>query len=237
MLRDQILQLLAHHPSAHFGALAVDDHRQRIHRLGVDQDRQLHQIAFAVVIDVIIETRIAAAHGFQAVIKVEHHFVQRQAVFHQRAIAGIGQVDLPPAPVFTKFQHRPQIFVRHQNRRGNPRFLDLFDPHHIRHIRRIVQFYSVPIRHVNMIDHRRRRRDQIEIELPLQPFANNVEMQKAQKAATHAKAQRRRRFHFIRETGVIQRQLLNGLAQLLELGRIDGEEAAEHDLLRLLESR
>ena len=44
-----------------FGALAVDDHRERIHRLVIDQDRHLDQIAFVIVLDVIIEAGIAAA--------------------------------------------------------------------------------------------------------------------------------------------------------------------------------
>src|SRR5262249_20672586 len=43
--RDQVLELLAHRPAARLGALLVDDHGERIHRLAVDEDRELHEVA------------------------------------------------------------------------------------------------------------------------------------------------------------------------------------------------
>ncbi len=124
MARDQLLQLLAHGAAAAFGARAVDDHGQRIHRIAIDQDRHLDEIAFLIILDVIIEAGIAAAHRFQPVVEIEHHFVERQLVDHHGARAGIGEFDLAAAAVLAELQHRAQIFVGHEDGGLDPRLLD-----------------------------------------------------------------------------------------------------------------
>jgi len=58
--RDQLLQLLAHGAAAGFGARLVHQHGQRIDRLAVDQDLQLHQVGGLVVGEVIVERGVAA---------------------------------------------------------------------------------------------------------------------------------------------------------------------------------
>ena len=153
MARDQVFELFAHRPATAFGALAVDDHGQRIHRFVIDQDGHFHQIAFFVFLDVIIEAGIAARHAFQPVIEIEHHFIQRQQVDHHGAIAGIGQFDLPSAPVFAQFQNAAEIFVRHQDGRLDPGFFDMIDIGHIGHIGGIVQLLHRAVIHIDVIDH------------------------------------------------------------------------------------
>ena len=90
--------------------------------------------------------------------------------------------------------------------------------------------------HVDAIDHARRGRDQIEIELALQPLLHDLQMQQAQEAAAEAEAERGARLHLIGEARIVQMQPAERVAQILELRRIDREQAAEHDLLRRLEA-
>src|SRR6266404_5227380 len=57
--RDQFLHLFDHDAAAAFRALAVHQHRQRIHRLVVDQDLHLHEVGRLVVGEMIVERGIA----------------------------------------------------------------------------------------------------------------------------------------------------------------------------------
>jgi len=68
-------------------------------RLAVHQHLQLDQIGGAIIGQVIVERGIAARHRFQPVVEIEHHFVKRQIVFHQRAIADVSQLLLLAAAV------------------------------------------------------------------------------------------------------------------------------------------
>ena len=61
-------------------------------------------------------------------------------------------------------------------------------------------------------------------------------MQQAEEAAAEAKAQCGAGFHFEAEAGVVQAQARDGFAQFFEIGRIGGEQAAEHDRLHFLEA-
>ena len=46
-----------------------------------------------------------------------------------------------------------------------------------------------------LVDHRRRGRDQVEVELALQPLLDDLEVQQAEEAAAEAEAERGRGFH------------------------------------------
>ncbi len=92
--RDQILQLLAHGAATHFGPCAMHQHRERIHRLGIDQHRELDEVALAIFPDLVVEAGIAAADALEAVVEIEHHLVERQVVDELGARADIGEIDL-----------------------------------------------------------------------------------------------------------------------------------------------
>ena len=78
--------------AARFGGVAVDDHAERIDGIAIDQDFHLHQLALAVPDGLIVKGGIAARYGFDAVVKIEDDFVQRQLVNHLRAARDICQV-------------------------------------------------------------------------------------------------------------------------------------------------
>src|SRR6185312_16028241 len=112
---DEVFQALAHAAAAGLGVGSVDDHAQRIDRLVVDEDAHLDEVALAVADLVIVEARIAAADRFQAVVEVEHNFVQRKLVAeHGAGVASgadIGQVLLDAAAVLAELEHASEIFV------------------------------------------------------------------------------------------------------------------------------
>ena len=49
-----------------------------------------------------------------------------------------------------------------------------------------------------------RRGDQVDIELALQPFGDDLEMQEAEKAAAEAEAERGRGLHLVGEARIVQ---------------------------------
>lgn len=65
MLRDQFLELFAQRTATLFSSRAVHQHRQRIDRLFVDEDRHLDQIALAIIRKIIVERGIALEIDFR----------------------------------------------------------------------------------------------------------------------------------------------------------------------------
>src|SRR6185436_17102528 len=89
---------------------------------------------------------------------------------------------------------------------------------------------------IDAIDDAWRRRDQVDVEFALEPLADDLEMEEPEKAAAEAEAERGRGLHLVGKARVIEAKLADRLAQILELARIDGEQAAKHDWLRRLEA-
>ena len=81
--------------------------------------------------------------------------------------------------------------------------------------------------------HRRHRREQLEVVLALEPLAHDVHVQQAEEAGAEAEAERVRALRLPRERGVVERQLLERVAQLGEALGVDREEPAEDHRLDL----
>ena len=83
----------------------------------------------------------------------------------------------------------------------------------------------------------RRGRQQLEVVLALQPLAHDVHVQQPQEAAAKAESERVGGLGLIREGGIVQREPLERLAQVLVAVGVDREEAAEHHRLHLAVAR
>ncbi|MNJ38137.1 hypothetical protein D3C77_329780 [compost metagenome] len=236
MGRDQLLHLLDHAAAAGLGASAVHQHRQGVDRLGVDQDAHLHQVADLVIGDLIVEGGVALGDGLQPVVEVEHHLVQRQLIDHQGAGADVGQLQLVAAAVLAQLDHPAQVFVGGQDGGLDPRLADGLDLHHVRQVGRVVQVDLGPVAQADLVDDRGGRRDQVQVELAAQALLDDLQVQQAEESAAEAEAQGGRALHLIGEAGVVQAQLADGGAQVLEIGGVDGEQAAEHHRLDFLEA-
>ena len=78
-----------------------------------------------------------------------------------------------------------------------------------------------------LVDDRGRGGDEVEVVLALEPVADDLEVQEAEEAAAEAEAEGGGGLHLGGEGGVVELQLLDGVAQVLEVGGVDREEAAE----------
>ena len=102
----------------------------------------------------------------------------------------------------------------------DPRLLDVIDHAAVRHIDRIVQLLHLPVGAMHAIHHGRRGSDQIEVEFPRQPLLDDLQVQQPQEAAAESEAQRGRGLRLVMKAGVVQPQLGQAVAQLLEIVRI-----------------
>ena len=165
--RDKLFEAFAHLASAAFRIIAVNQHRERINGIAIDEDRHFHKVAFAQAYGLIIKTCIAFRDRFQPVIKIKHNFIERQFIFHHGAPINIGQIGLNPATILAEFQYPAQMLIRCHNRRFDPRFLNVINLHHIWHIGRIMKLHIRTISQHKRIDNTRRGRDQIQIKFAL----------------------------------------------------------------------
>ena len=215
----------------------MHEHGEGVDGLGVDEDRHLDEIARAIIGDDIIEAGVALGDGLQPIIEIEHDFVEGQVIDGHGALAHIAQVDLQAAPLLTELQHGAQMFIRRQDRRADPGLGDLLDLHDIGHVGGIVQVDLLAVGELDLIDDAGRGRDEVEVELARQALLNDLQMQQPEEAAAEAEAKGRRGLHLVGEAGVIEAQAPHGRAQILEIGGVHREQAAEDDGLGGLEAR
>ena len=78
------------------------------------------------------------------------------------------------------------------------------------------------------------RGDESEVELALQPLLDDLHVQQAEEAAAEAEAERARRLRRVADRRVVELQLLEALAEGLEVVAVDREQAAEHHRLRIV---
>ena len=224
---DQLLELLDHRPAAGLGAGAVDHHGEGVDRLVVDEDLHLDEVVLLVAGQLVVEGGVALGDGLQPVVEVEDHLVERQVVDDHGAGAGVGEVELDAAAVLAELEDVAEVVVGDEDRRLDPRLLDVVDAHRVGHVGGVVQLEQRAVGLVDVVDHRGRGGDEVEVELALEALADDLEVEEAEEAAAEAEAEGGGGLHLGGEGGVVELELLDGVAEVLEVGGVDGEEAAE----------
>ena len=91
-------------------------------------------------------------------------------------------------------------------------------------------------REVDLVDDARRGGDEVEVIFAGQPLLDDLEVEEAEEAAAEAEAERGAGLHLEAERGVVEAQLVEAVAELLEVGGVDREQAAEDHRLDQLEA-
>ena len=112
-----------------------------------------------------------------------------------------------------------------EDHRGDDRLLELLDAAGVGQLRRAVDLLHLAIGRGHAVEHAGRRRDEVLVELALEPLLDDLHVQQAEEAAAEAEAERGRRFRLEEERGVVQPQLLERLAQLRVLAALDRDRA------------
>ena len=220
------------------GALAaVHQHGERVDGLAVDQDVHLHQIALAVELHVVVEAGVALRNGFQAVVEIQYHFVERQLVDqHHTVLADVFQLLLDATAVFAELEQTAHEVGTRENGGLDDGFLDARDLGQGRQSGGVIHIQFRVIREVDLIAHRGRGGDEIQIELAFEALLHDFHVQQAQESAAEAETQRLAGFGLVVERAVVQPQLVHGVAQILVVLAGGGEDARKDDRLKLLEA-
>src|SRR5437762_12330394 len=78
LARDQLLELLGDLASPLVGLVAVDDDRERVHRVTVQEHVELDQVRRPILQELVVERRIAPRDRLQLVVEVEDDLAQRK---------------------------------------------------------------------------------------------------------------------------------------------------------------
>ena len=111
--------------------------------------------------------------------------------------------------------------------------LDRLDQVRVGHVGRAVHVDPLAAAQAHVVLDVRRRREQLEAVLALEPLAHDVHVQQAEEAAAKAEAERLRGLGLVRERRVVQRQLLERVPQVGVAVGVDRIEAAEDDRAHL----
>ena len=234
--RNQITHPLGQLPAPVARLGAMHDDRQRIHTLAVDQQIQAHQIRHLETLELIVERSITTTHRLQLIEEIEHHLAERQFVNDRYLISQILQLELHPATLLAQREHPTHVFLRAKDVRLDDGLADLGHFVDRRQLGRVVDVQHFPGVREDLIDHRRRSGDQIQVVLALQAFLDDLHMEHAQKAASKPESQGGGCLGLEMQRRIIQTQFLQGIAQVLVIVAADRIKTREHPRLDLFES-
>src|SRR5690348_3097878 len=78
LARDDAPQLLHQRLAPLVGLVAVDDDAERVHRIAVEQDVELHEVGGPEVGELVVERGVAPGDRLQLVVEVDHDLRQRE---------------------------------------------------------------------------------------------------------------------------------------------------------------
>ena len=177
LTRDQIFHLFHQFTAAILRVVAVGDQRQRIHALVVDQHVHTHHVGGLEALEVVIQRRITARRGLQAVEEVEHHFRHRDFIGQRHLVAVVDHVGLHAAFLNAQGDDVAQVFLRHQHVAFGGRLAQCLDVGQRRQLGwagDVDHFFAVGF---HFVDYRRRSGDQLQIVFTRQTLRHDLNVQ------------------------------------------------------------
>ena len=238
LLRNDVFQLFAQHAPAVVRLVFVHDERQGINRLAGKQNVEFLQRARLIFVELIVEACVALRAALQLIEIVENELTRGNLpnLLHRRGRNVVHGLERA-AVRHGKLHDRAHVIGRNHDRRTQIRLFDMVDFRRIGHILRRMHAHHFFIGPVHVVFNARRGSDKVEAEFSLEALLDDLHMQKAQESHAEAEAQRVAVLHLPFKGGVVQRQLLEGLFERLELVAFDGEQARIYHGLRLAVAR
>ena len=136
------------------------------------------------------------------------------------------------AALVVELHHRADVLLRDDDRRGDVRLLDLLDL--ARELGGVVHLDPAAVLLLHAVRDVRRGHEQIEVELALEPLADDLHVQQAEEAAAEAEAERVRRLGLVDERRVVELEPLERVAELRVVVGVGREEPGEDHRLDVL---
>ena len=151
--------------------------------------------------------------------------------------ADVGEVLLDAAAVLAELEDGAEIFVGDVDGGVDPRLLDARCALASGQSAGLwISIDLAAVAQVDFVDNARRGGDEVEVVFAGQPLLDDLEVEEAEEAAAEAEAERGAGLHLEAEGGVVEAELVEAVAELLEVVGVDREEAAEDDRLDELEA-
>ena len=203
--------------------IAVHDQSQSVYALAVDQHVEAGKTGRLEALEAVVQRRITAAYGLQAIEKV-HHYVRHGNVVGQRNLGAEKlHIALLAAFLHAQSEHAAEIILRHEDRAAGDGLTHLGNITDLRQRRGVVDAQHLTAFLFDLINHGGRRSDQIQTVLPLQALPDDLHMQHAEETTAEAETQRIGGLGLIEQGGVVQGQFRQGFTKILVLVRRDGE--------------
>ena len=123
---------------------------------------------------------------------------------HDALLIEVLHVEVLAAPVLAELHNVADVVFGEHYRRLDDGLFHVVDRVDRRHVRRVRALDHLAAGEVYVIDNGRRRADEVEVELALEPFLDHFVVQKAEEAASKAEAQGRRRLGIERQRRIVQ---------------------------------
>ena len=104
----------------------------------------------------------------------------------------------------------------------------MFEVGRLGQLARIVHVDLGAVGQVGPVGHRRGGGDEGQVELALEPLADDLHVQQAEEPAPEPEPEGAGRLGLIGEAGVVEPELLQGVPEVGQLVPVDGEQPAEH---------
>ena len=195
----------------------------------MQQHVDLDQVAGLLADRFVVERRVALGARLESVEEVEHDLGQRQRVAQLDAVRGQVVHALQRAATgLAELHDRADVVRGRQDRGPYDRLVDFGDLAVAGILARVGDGDLRAVLHHDAVDHVGHGRDEVEVELALQPLAHDLHVQQAEEAATEAEAERAGGLRLVHQRGVVELQLVERVAQRRVVVAVDRVEAGVH---------
>ncbi len=188
MAIDFRFEFLGNRTATSIGIRPVADDTECIYTLAVHQHVQSHKLFREISEQLVVHRPVPLCRTLQLVVQVIDHFSQREIVSeHGSSRREIYCASLNPAPLLAQLDGRPNKIGGQNKVDANNRLTKLGDISTIGDILRLVDFQRIACLRHNLIRDVRRRLNQVDRRLLLQPLLHNLHVQQPEKSATKTK--------------------------------------------------
>ena len=189
LTRNDFLELVYNQLTTLIGKFLVNDKAESINLVAIEENIHLHQLGRAILRNFIVKASIATSRGLELVKEVKDDFSKWDLIDDiDPIIIDIVHGHKVTTLALSQLHHRSDKFLGHHNLRLDIRLFNGINLSRIRKLARIGHIQRGTIRHIDLIDNRWRRHNQINIELTLQALLNDIHVQQTQETTTETKS-------------------------------------------------
>ena len=210
----------------------MDDGGERVGRDAIEHEIDLRQAALLVAVEFVVEARVTLGAALHLVEEIDHHFGQRDLVVQFNTLGRqVLELRHVAATALAQLHERAGVLLGRDDAHAEVGLLDVLDVLCRRQVGRIVDLHHFAVGLGDAVLDARRSGDERQAELALETFLHDLHVQQTEESATETESERTRRFGFVRDRCVVELQLLQALAKVLELVAVDRIQTAEHHRL------